>query len=69
LRLFADKAKSFFPARSGKKHVLLFCTTGYVQAQNAEQERAIAASLVDAINRGSMERRKPSPAAIRIPAP
>ena len=38
--------------------VLLFCMTGLVQAQNAEQERAFAASLVDAINSGSVERRK-----------
>lgn len=38
--------------------VLLFCMAGHVHAQNAEQERAFAASLVDAINSKSGERRK-----------
>lgn len=44
--------------RAACQFVLLFGMTGLAQAQNAEQERAIAASLVDAINSGSMERRK-----------
>jgi len=38
--------------------ILLLGTTGLVQAQNAEQERVFAASLVDAINSKSVERRK-----------
>jgi len=38
--------------------ILFLGTTGLVQAQNAEQERVFAASLVDAINSKSVERRK-----------